>query len=247
MRPSLPRCVVGALVLCAGHTPILVRTQPRHASPSPIKRRLIIDWIDATALERDASDRDPDAYAASWDSVRTADGILVPGGFGDRGVMGKIAAVRHAREKLRPFLGICLGMQCAVIEFARSVLDLPLANSAEFDSFTPNPVSGFACFTLGTGFLLALRVGSVSPSLFKVVIFMPEISASQMGGTMRLGVRPTLLHDRPDGTTSLARDLYGHHLKAVNERHRQGVTQVALVVRPILESLLLPTAGTDTR
>jgi CTP synthase len=69
-----------------------------------------------------------------------ADGILVPGGFGSRGIEGKICAARHAREKGIPYFGICLGMQIAVVEFARHVVGLNLANSAEFDEFTPDPV-----------------------------------------------------------------------------------------------------------
>ena len=87
----------------------------------------------------------------------------VPGGFGDRGVQGKILATKYARENNIPFLGICLGMQIAVIEFARSVLGLCDANSTEFDPETLNPC----------------------------VIFMPEGSKTHMGGTMRLGSRRT--------------------------------------------------------
>lgn len=71
--------------------------------------------------------------------LQGADGILVPGGFGDRGVEGKILASKYARENKVPFLGICLGMQIAVIEFARSVLNLKDANSTEFDTSTKNP------------------------------------------------------------------------------------------------------------
>ncbi|MEW6378763.1 MAG: CTP synthase [bacterium] len=70
------------------------------------------------------------------------DGILIPGGFGDRGIEGKIESIAYARKANIPFLGICLGMQCAVIEFARNVLGLPEANSAEFDPDTPHPVIG---------------------------------------------------------------------------------------------------------
>ena len=72
-------------------------------------------------------------------NLQGADGILVPGGFGDRGVEGKILASKYARENKVPFLGICLGMQIAVIEFARSVLNLKDANSTEFDTSTKNP------------------------------------------------------------------------------------------------------------
>ena len=91
--------------------------------------------------------------------------FLVPGGFGDRGVRGMMLAAKYARENNIPYLGICLGMQISVIEFARSVLGWERANSVEFDAQTPNPV----------------------------VIFMPEGSRTHMGSTMRLGSRRTLL------------------------------------------------------
>lgn len=156
------------------------------------KRRLVVDWIDASALEPATNISDADAYARSWETMAAAHGILVPGGFGDRGVEGKIAAVKYAREHKVPFLGICLGMQCAVIEYARNVLNLAGANSAEFAPKTAHPV----------------------------VVFMPEINPSQMGGTMRLGARATVLRGRSDGKPSLAKDLYGRDVKLVWERHR---------------------------
>jgi CTP synthase len=97
-----------------------------------------------------------------------ADGILIPGGFGERGIEGKIEAARIARERGIPYLGICLGMQIAVIEFARHVAGLDGANSAEFDPETPYPV----------------------------VDLLPEQKeVSDMGGTMRLGADPVKLHD----------------------------------------------------
>lgn len=105
-------------------------------------RKLVVEWIDATALEAGTKATDPEAYASSWETVRGAHGILVPGGFGDRGVEGKISAIQYARENKVPFLGICLGMQCAVIEYARHVLGWTGANSAEFDAKSPYPVSG---------------------------------------------------------------------------------------------------------
>ncbi|CAA0828254.1 CTP synthase family protein, partial [Striga hermonthica] len=99
--------------------------------------------------------------------------ILVPGGFGDRGVKGMILAAKYARENRVPYLGICLGMQISVIEIARNVLNLQRANSSEFDDETPDPV----------------------------VIFMPEGSKTHMGSTMRLGSRRTLLQT-PDCLTA---------------------------------------------
>lgn len=79
-------------------------------------------------------------YEEAWRKLRSANGILVPGGFGNRGVEGKILAINYARTNRVPFLGICLGMQLAVIEFCRNVLDMKDANSTEFDQGTPTPV-----------------------------------------------------------------------------------------------------------
>jgi len=99
--------------------------------------------------------------------IEDADGILIPGGFGERGVEGKIEAARYARENGIPYLGICLGMQIAVIEFARHIAGMDGANSAEFDPETP----------------------------FPVVDLLPEQKeVSDMGGTMRLGADPVKLH-----------------------------------------------------
>ncbi len=98
--------------------------------------------------------------------LRDADGVLVPGGFGERGIEGKLEAIRWVREKKIPFLGICLGMQCAVIEFARNVCGLLAANSVEFDSETPHPV----------------------------IHLMPDQQRIRAkGGTMRLGAYPCIL------------------------------------------------------
>lgn len=111
---------------------------------------LNISWIDAEKLE-DEEIRD---------ALKEVDGILVPGGFGIRGIEGKIRAIRYAREEKIPFFGICLGLQCAVIEFARNVAGLEKANSSEFDEKTPYPV----------------------------IDYLPEQKEiEQFGGTMRLG------------------------------------------------------------
>ncbi|XP_020550643.1 CTP synthase isoform X1 [Sesamum indicum] len=123
-----------------------------------------IDWIAATDLEDDSAISAPETHEIAWRTLRNASCILVPGGFGDRGVKGMILAAKYARENRVPYLGICLGMQISVIEVARNVLGLERANSTEFDDQTPNPV----------------------------VIFMPEGSKTHMGSTMRLGSRRTL-------------------------------------------------------
>ena len=93
-----------------------------------------IQWIKAEDLEDGGS---------AADKFKGLDGIIIPGGFDGRGVEGKIKAIKYARENKIPFLGICLGLQCAVIEFARNVCKLQGANSVEFDKNTPNPVVHF--------------------------------------------------------------------------------------------------------
>ena len=149
-----------------------------------VDRKLVIDWIESTNLDpHNVTEKHDEA----WELLRAADGILVPGGFGNRGVEGKIAAANYARVNNVPYLGVCLGLQIATIEFCRNVLGLENANSTEFDENTPNPA----------------------------VIFMPEISKTHMGGTMRLGTKPTpfLVDD------CKMRRLYGG-TDHVDERHR---------------------------
>jgi CTP synthase len=128
--------------------------------------------------------------------LEDADAILVPGGFGDRGIQGKIEAVRFARERGVPYLGICLGLQVAVIEFARNVLGLPKAHSTEFDAGTPDPV--IALITEWRD-----RDGSVQA----------RSQQSDLGGTMRLGAQECRLEPE-----TRARELYGRD--EIRERHR---------------------------
>ncbi|OVA16828.1 CTP synthase [Macleaya cordata] len=134
-----------------------------------------IDWIAASDLEEDTAKSAPETHAAAWETLRNAACVLVPGGFGDRGVEGMILAANYARETQIPYLGICLGMQISVIEFARSILRQERANSAEFDPNTPDPV----------------------------IIFMPEGSRTHMGSTMRLGSRRTFFQTTDSITSKL--------------------------------------------
>src|SRR5450756_2003920 len=93
------------------------------------RSKVKIQYVDSETIEREGTD-----------CLAGVDAILVPGGFGDRGVEGKIKAIQYARENKVPFFGLCLGMQCAVIEFARNVCKLAGAHSTEFNPNTPHPV-----------------------------------------------------------------------------------------------------------
>ncbi len=130
-----------------------------------------------------------------------ADGILVPGGFGERGLEGKLMAVRYARENNIPYLGICLGMQSAVIEFARNVLGWGQANSTEFDSKTPHPVIGLITEWVNAE-------GDVET----------RDESSDLGGTMRLGAQECRLEK-----ASKARAIYGSDVAVERHRHRYEV------------------------
>ena len=183
----------------------------QHASFAA-ERKLKIVWIEAADLADDTMTSEPAAHAEAWAKLKGADGILVPGGFGDRGVEGKIAAVRYARESKVPFFGICLGFQVAVIEFARSQLGHTDAHSAEFSKETKHPM----------------------------VVFMPEVSRTHMGGTMRLGARRTVL-SRP---TCVTAQLYGG-VTAFDERHRHRY-EVNIEYVKSLEAKGLEFVGRDT-
>jgi len=115
-----------------------------------------IGWVHSVDLEKNKG----------WEIIENADAILVPGGFGSRGIEGKIMAARYAREQKVPYLGLCLGMQVMCIDFARNVLDLEDANSSEFDHGTEAPV---------------------------IDLMLEQRSITDMGGTMRLGLYPCLL------------------------------------------------------
>ncbi|MEL7264833.1 MAG: gamma-glutamyl-gamma-aminobutyrate hydrolase family protein, partial [Planctomycetota bacterium] len=112
-----------------------------------------IGRIQSSDIERDGAERLLAGYH----------GILIPGGFGERGIEGKVQATRYARERGVPFFGICLGMQCAVIEYGRNVLQLSGAHSTEFDKDAPHPV---------------------------ICLLDDQKDITDMGGTMRLGTQP---------------------------------------------------------
>jgi len=148
------------------------------------RSRIQIDYVDSEQIEREGT-----AMLSAFDA------ILVPGGFGRRGVEGKIAAIRYAREHKVPYLGICLGMQLAVIEFARHCAGLQAANSTEFEPQTLNPVVGLITEWID-------REGQIEQ----------RSEDSDLGGTMRLGAQRC-----PVEPGTLAATIYG---EAVTERHR---------------------------
>jgi CTP synthase len=144
-----------------------------------------IRYVDSEDLER-----------GSMDILAGVDGILIPGGFGNRGIEGKIAAVRYARENKIPFFGLCLGMQLAVVEIGRDVAGCAGAHSTEFDETTEHPV-----------------IYLIKEWVDREKRVQKRDKYSDMGGTMRLGAYPCVL-----APGSLARKAYGRDL--IHERHR---------------------------
>ncbi|KAF2465735.1 CTP synthase [Lindgomyces ingoldianus] len=158
------------------------------------RRKLDLQWVDSEHLESRTGNSDPAKFHKAWHSLCTASGILVPGGFGQRGTEGMIAAAKWARENKTPYLGICLGMQIAVIEAARNCCGLDSATSEEFDADAKD----------------------------KVIMFMPEVDKKTMGATMRLGLRPTLF--QPGSEWSRLRALYAGNTEILERhRHRYEV------------------------
>lgn len=154
-------------------------------------RKLKIEWVESTDLESSTKETSLADYHKAWHLVCQADGILVPGGFGSRGIEGMIAAANYARTNNVPYLGVCLGLQVAVIDFVRSQLGLSDSTSMEFD---PNAKEETAS-----------------------VVYMPDVDQVNLGGTMRLGLHSTRFSDESEW--SKLRKLYGG-AESVLERHR---------------------------
>jgi len=149
--------------------------------------RVEICWVDSEAIEEQGPE----------ELLKDCDSVLVAGGFGNRGVEGKIAAIRYARENRIPYLGICLGMQLTLVEYARNVLGYEGANSVEFDENTPYPMIYLIDTFLDQSGLTQFRTHQ-----------------SPMGGTLRLGEYPC---DTKEG--SILRNAYNGE-KTIYERHR---------------------------
>ena len=155
-----------------------------------------VRWIDSELLTKETVD----------EMLAGIRGVVVPGGFGHRGIEGKILAARYARERRLPYLGLCLGLQCAVIEFARDVLGTEDANSTEFDMFTENPV----------------------------IDFMPDQrTMEEKGGTMRLGLYPARLTPGSKAHavygTELIYERHRHRFE-VNNRYRPLLEAAGMVL-----------------
>jgi CTP synthase len=164
-------------------------------------------WISSDELcaGEGAADAPDEAVVEHW--LAGADAVLVPGGFGVRGVEGKIAAIGWARRHGVPFLGLCLGLQCAVIEFARTVAGLPYAHSSEFEPNTPDPV---------------------------IDLMHDQRDVTDKGGTMRLGSYPAKLREGSRtraayGDEPVIYERHRHRFE-VNNRYRQRLQDAGLVV-----------------
>ena len=156
-----------------------------------------IEWIDSEEIET----------AGNLDAIfEGVQGILVPGGFGDRGVEGKIRAIQYARENKIPFFGLCLGMQCAVIEYARNVAGLEGANSSEFDEMTKYPV---------------------------IDLMEEQVDVTAKGGTMRLGVYPCKIMEGTRTHAAYGTDMVDErhrHRFEFNNKYLQTLKDAGLII-----------------
>jgi CTP synthase len=168
----------------------------RHAGAA-CNTRTLIEWVSAEECDT------PEAAKARLAGM---DAVVVPGGFGSRGIEGKIQAIRVARETGLPFLGLCVGLQCAVIEFARHVAGLELANSLEFDAGTPHPV---------------------------ITLMDEQRNVADKGGTMRLGLYPchiaTHTHTHEAYGNDVVMERHRHRYE-FNNRYREQLSQAGLTI-----------------
>ncbi|KAJ5964459.1 uncharacterized protein N7479_004335 [Penicillium vulpinum] len=153
-------------------------------------KKVKIVWIDAAHLEDETYQNSPVKYHKAWHDIHSVQGIIVPGGFGTRATGGMIEAIKCARSNKKPFLGVCLGMQLAVVEYARHVMGITDAGSQELHPESNN----------------------------HVIICMPEHNQEYGSSTMRLGKHPCIFKEDTDW--SKLRSLYGPTITQIEERHR---------------------------
>ncbi len=166
-----------------------------------------VRWVSSDDLAAPAGSSEPERFRRVERSLAGADGVLVPGGFGIRGVEGKIAAIRWAREHQVPFLGLCLGLQSAIIEFARHVVGLPYAHSSEFEPDTPDPV---------------------------IDLMHDQREITDKGGTMRLGeyaakLLPGTRTRAAYGDQEIVYERHRHRYE-VNNRYRERLESAGMVI-----------------
>jgi CTP synthase len=191
-KPSVKIALVGKYVELHDAY-ISVREAIKHAALA-VGVEPEIRWIHSADLER----------GRGWDILEECDGILVPGGFGSRGIEGKILAARHARTNRIPYLGLCLGMQLMVVEFARHVFGNDTPNSTEFDRATPYPV---------------------------IDLMLDQQNITDMGGTMRLGLYPCVLQPGSIAANAYAQEQIEErhrHRFEFNNKYRQVLQEKGL-------------------
>jgi len=192
-KPSMKIALVGKYVELKDAY-MSVRESIKHSSLA-IGVDLSIEWIHASDLEK----------GKSWELLETIDGIIVPGGFGSRGIEGKILAAKYSRENKIPYLGLCLGMQLMCVEFARNVLGYEDANSTEFDRSTSHPV---------------------------IDLMLEQRSITDMGGTMRLGLYPCSIIPGTKVASAYQRDLVNErhrHRFEFNNAYRKQFEDAGMV------------------
>jgi len=192
-KPSMKIALVGKYVELKDAY-MSVRESIKHSSLA-IGVDPSIEWIHASDLEK----------GKSWELLETIDGIIVPGGFGSRGIEGKILAAKYSRENKIPYLGLCLGMQLMCVEFARNVLGYEDANSTEFDRSTSHPV---------------------------IDLMLEQRSITDMGGTMRLGLYPCSIIPGTKVASAYQRDLVNErhrHRFEFNNAYRKQFEDAGMV------------------
>ena len=193
-KPSLEVALVGKYIELPDAY-LSVTEALRHAGWAH-GRDVVIRWVDSESLTQDNLD----------ERLGGAAGVIVPGGFGHRGIEGKVLAARYARERRVPYLGLCLGLQCGVIEFARDVVGKTDANSTEFDMFTADPV----------------------------IDFMPDQrELEEKGGTMRLGLYPARLTPGSKAAQAYGEEVVyerHRHRFEVSNRYREALEEAGMIL-----------------
>lgn len=208
INTSKPGIKVGLIAKYAGsNDPYISVIQALHSAGYHLKHKIDVEVIEAESLEKCPYGGD----AGGWGKIKSLDGIIVPGGFDSRGIEGKILAARWAREHNIPYFGLCLGMQIMLIEAARSLCNLPTANSTEFDKATIAPV---------------------------ISLMLEQKTVARKGATMRLGAYPCALKPQTKAARAYNAPLVyerHRHRYEVNNTYRDTFEQAGLVFSGIYQ------------